>query len=68
MSIAGDHIAIDTTNCITYSEKRLISTIGVDNLIVVETNDAILVCDKKRSQDVKLIVEQLENDGRRELL
>lgn len=65
---AGDHIAIDTTNCITYSEKRLISTIGVDNLIVVETNDAILVCDKKRSQDVKLIVEQLENDGRRELL
>lgn len=65
---AGDHIAMDTTGCIAYSEKRLIATIGVDNLIIVETKDAILVCDKNRCQDVKLIVEQLKDDGRRELL
>ncbi len=65
---AGNHIAIDTKDCITYSKKRLITTVGVENLIVVETDDAILVCDKKRAQDVKLIVEKLKADGREELL
>ena len=65
---AGENISIDTHNCITYSKKRVISTIGVDNLIIVETDDAILVCDKNRAQDVKLIVEKLKSDGRKELL
>ena len=64
----GDHVAIDTRNCITYSNKRLISTVGVDNLIIVETDDAILVCDKNRAQDVKLVVDRLKADGRDELL
>ncbi|MCR5099148.1 MAG: mannose-1-phosphate guanylyltransferase [Lachnospiraceae bacterium] len=65
---AGDHLAIDTKGCITYSEKRLITTIGVSDLIVVETEDAILVCDKSRAQDVKLAVEELKAHGRSELL
>ena len=65
---AGDHLAIDTKGCITYSEKRLITTIGVSDLIVVETEDAILVCDKSRAQDVKLAVEELKSKGRSELL
>lgn len=65
---AGDHIAIDTKGCITYSQKRLITTLGVENLVVVETEDAILVCDKNRAQDVKLLVEQLKEEGREELL
>lgn len=66
--VAGNHLAIDTKDCITYSKKRLITTIGVDNLIIVETDDAILVCDKNRAQDVKLIVDKLKEDGREELL
>ena len=65
---AGDHIAIDTKGCITYSQKRLITTLGVENLVVVETEDAILVCDKNRAQDVKLLVEKLKEEGREELL
>ncbi len=65
---AGDHLAIDTKGCITYSKKRLISTVGVENLIIVETDDAIMVCDKNRAQDVKLIVEELKSKGREELL
>ena len=40
----------------------------MDNLIIVETEDAILVCDKNRAQDVKLIVDQLKKEGRDELL
>lgn len=66
--MAGNHLAIDTNNCISYSKKRLITTIGVENLIIVETDDAILVCDKERAQDVKLIVDKLKEDGRNELL
>ena len=65
---AGDHLAIDTKGCITYSKKRLISTVGVENLIIVETDDAIMVVDKSRAQDVKLIVEELKEQGRSELL
>lgn len=66
--IAGDAITIDTKDSIIYGRKRLITTVGVENLIVVETEDAILVCDKSRAQDVKLIVDELKNKDRRELL
>lgn len=65
---AGDFLGIDTKNCITYSKKRLISTIGVEDLIIVETDDAIMVIDKNRAQDVKKIVDQLKDEGRTELL
>ncbi len=66
--VAANHIGIDTTNSIVYSKKRLITTIGVDNLIIVETDDAILVCDKDRAQDVKKIVDQLKAEGKTEYL
>ena len=61
--IVGEHVNIDTTNTIAFSKKRLITTVGVDNLIIVETEDAILVCDKSRAQDVKLIVDDLKANG-----
>lgn len=65
---AGDFLGIDTKNCITYSGKRLIATIGVEDLIVVETDDAVMVIDKSRAQDVKKIVDTLKEQGRDELL
>lgn len=65
---AGDFVGIDTKNCITYSQKRLISTIGVEDLIIVETEDAIMVCDKNKAQDVKKMVDELKSKGRKELL
>jgi len=65
---AGDFLGIDTKNCITYSSKRLISTIGVEDLVIVETDDAIMVIDKNRAQDVKKIVDALKEHGREELL
>ena len=43
--LVGDHVNIDTTNTISFSSGKMIATIGVDNLVVVETEDAILVCD-----------------------
>lgn len=64
----GDNVSIDSTNCITFSDGRLIATIGLDNVVVIETRDAVLVCDKSRVQDVKKVVDVLKESGRKELL
>ncbi len=64
----GNQVSVDTKNTISYSKKRLIATVGVENLIIVETDDAILVCDKSRAQDVKLIVDELKATGKKEYL
>ncbi len=66
--LVGNQINIDTKNTISYSKKRLITTVGVENLIIVETEDAILVCDKSRAQDVKLIVDELKASGQNKYL
>lgn len=64
----GDTLLIDTENTIAYSKERLIAALGVKNLILVETPDALLVCDKQRAQDVKGIVDILRKQGREDLL
>ena len=64
----GDTVMIDTSNTIVYSSGKLVSVVGVDNLVVVETDDAIMVCKKENAQDVKKIVEKLEASGRTEFL
>lgn len=64
----GDNVSIDSTNCITFSDGRLIATIGLDNVVVIETKDAVLVCDKAKVQDVKKVVDVLKESGRKELL
>lgn len=64
----GDALAIDTKNTTIYSSGKLIATLGVDNLVIVETPDAIMVCTKNKAQDVKKIVDSLKEKGREELL
>lgn len=60
--IKGNHIGIDSTGCLIYgTSNKLIATIGIDNLAVVETNNALLICKKDRSQDVKKLVENIKN-------
>lgn len=59
--ILGEHIDIDTSGCIVYGrEGKMIVTIGVDDLIIVDTDDALLVCPKSRAQDVKKAVAKLK--------
>lgn len=60
----GDVIGIDTTNCYVHAEQRLVSLLGVDDLIIVDTDDALLIAHKSHSQDVKKIVNQLNEDKR----
>lgn len=64
----GDTLAIDTTNTVLYSSKKIVTAVGVDNLIIVETSDAIMVCNKDKAQDVKKIVDALGEANRKELL
>lgn len=56
----GETITIDTDDCIVYSEGKLIATIGVKDLIVVSTRDAVMVCRKDKAQDVRKIVDKLK--------
>ena len=64
--IRGNVISLDTKNCLIFSNKKLVTSIGVENLIIVETDDALLVCDMTRSQDVKKLVETLKREERYE--
>lgn len=64
----GKHVSIDTTNTLVYSPRKLIATIGIKDLIIVETEDALLVCHKDRAQDVKQLVDKLKSDGLMEYL
>ncbi|HXG31709.1 MAG TPA: mannose-1-phosphate guanylyltransferase [Thermodesulfobacteriota bacterium] len=60
----GDVVSLDSTSCLAFGDKRLIALLGVRDLIVVETEDAVLVLDKGRAQDVKRMVEILEKKGK----
>ncbi len=62
----GDVLATDSRNTLVHATSRLVSLVGVDNLVVIETADAILVADRARSQEVKAIVAALQADGREE--
>jgi len=64
--LRGNVILHDTQNSLIFSSKKLVTSIGVENLIIVETDDALLVCDMKRSQDVKKLVETLKREERHE--
>jgi mannose-1-phosphate guanylyltransferase/mannose-6-phosphate isomerase len=62
----GDTLLANTKSCLVHASSRLVSAIGVENLVIVETADAVLVADRKNSQEVKKIVSQLEQKQREE--
>lgn len=62
----GDVLTDQTSNSYIYAQNKLVSTVGVDNLVVIETKDAVLVANKDKVQDVKNIVNQLKVQNRSE--
>ena len=62
----GDTLMADTTNTFVHASSRLVTTVGVNNLVVIETADAVLVAEKSQSQHVKKIVSQLSEKSRSE--
>jgi len=63
---SGDTLLSNTSNSLVHASSRLVSTVGIENLIIVETADVVLVADRKNSQDVKYIVNELEAQNREE--
>jgi mannose-1-phosphate guanylyltransferase len=65
---ASGHVSLDSSGCLIYVDAKVVATVGVHNLIVVSTPDALLICDRERAQDVKKVVEELARRGCRSVL
>lgn len=66
--VIGQHVGQQSTDLIVYSPNKLVATIGVSDLIIVQTNDVVLICHKDHDQDVKAFVERLHQQGQTEYL
>lgn len=64
MIVKGNHIDAGSEDCFIHSEKRLVATVGLRDTIVIETEDAVLVADRKKVSDVKKIIEKLKEQGK----
>jgi len=63
----GDAIVVDSKGCVVHSEHRLIAVVGAENLIVIDSGDAVLVCPRENVQEVRRIVDELKRRGRTDL-
>jgi len=68
-AIRAPHVGVDTNNClIVGADDKVVATVGIEDLIIVDTHDALLICHKDRAQDVKKIVDMLKELEREEYL
>jgi mannose-1-phosphate guanylyltransferase/mannose-6-phosphate isomerase len=65
-ALVGEVFVQDANNCYIHAERRLIAAVGVEDLVIVETADAVLVTHRDHAQNVKKIVEWLNTEGRSE--
>jgi mannose-1-phosphate guanylyltransferase len=63
VAVNARHLSVDSSGVLIEGNGKLIATIGVENLVIIQTEDALLVCHKDKTQDVKKIVEQLKSAG-----
>ena len=66
--IKGNVVTIETKNSIIQATDKLIATVGLEDVIIVDTKDALLICNKDNTQDVKKIIENLKLYNREEYL
>jgi len=66
--VVGPHVGIDTRDTLVFGGKRLIATIGLKSMVIVDTEDALLVCPREREQEVRAIVRRLKENGHSEWL
>lgn len=62
-STKGSHYGLGTTNSVIYGHDSLIATVGLNDMIIVCTNDAIIICPREKAQDIKVLVEKLKFNG-----
>ncbi len=65
---SGGHLAIEATDNYIFSPKKFVALVGVENLVVVDTDDALLIVRRENSQDVGKIVKELAQSGRTDLI
>lgn len=65
-ALSGDVMTLDAKNSFIYSEDKLVAVIGIEDLVVVETKDAVMIAPKERVQEVKQVVDQLKRQSRSE--
>ena len=63
-SVEGESILVDTTGSLILGSRRLVAAIGLDDMIIVDTEDALLVCPRSRAQDVRKVVDALRRAGK----
>jgi mannose-1-phosphate guanylyltransferase len=66
--VVGRHLGKGSKHLIVYSPDKLVATIGLANLIIVQTDDVLLICDKEHDQDVKDFVTMLQQQGQTQYL
>src|SRR5438552_12470828 len=67
-AVVGKHISPDTGGSLIFSPDRLVATIGLQDMVIVDTGDVLLICPRSRTQDVKRLVEMLREQGMGEYL
>lgn len=67
-AVVGDAVVVDSEGCLIHAGGRTVAVVGMRDVVVVETEDAVLVCPKERAQDVRAVVEELRRRGRDDLL
>lgn len=60
----GHHIGVEDKNCLIYAQDKLLATVGLEDIIIVDTPDVTLVCHKNKSQDIKNLIEKLKKNGK----
>jgi len=58
--VEGESVLVDTTGTLVFGGRRLVAAIGLEDVIIVDTEDALLVCPRSRAQDVRTVVEALK--------
>ena len=66
--VTGNVITVDTNNCIIQGEEKLIAAVGLDNLVIVDTPDAVLICEKDKVGEIRKVTESLRVCNREEYL
>jgi mannose-1-phosphate guanylyltransferase len=64
----SDLISFDSESCLVHASNRLVALVGLENIVVIDTEDALLVCPRERAQDVKKLVEKLKEEGKERYL
>jgi len=59
----GNHVGVDDKNCLVYAQDKLLATVGLEDIVIVDTPDVTLICNKNKSQDIKNLIEKIKERG-----